>query len=232
MLTIRPAAERGPTRAGWLDSMHSFSFGQYFDPAHMGFGPLRVINEDHIIAGAGFGTHPHDNMEIITYVLSGELAHKDSMGNGSLIRPGDIQLMSAGTGVAHSEFNNSQTDSVHLLQIWIMPDKRNVEPGYQQKRFDTTEMQNKFRVVVSPDGADGSLRIQQNARMLTGRFDTGKNTVFAADSTRRYWLQIARGDVEANGVKLEAGDGLAITREDEIAVTAKTDAEIILFDLP
>lgn len=232
MLAKRLSEERGPTNAGWLDSKHSFSFGHYFDPAHMGFGPLRVINEDRVAPGAGFGAHPHDNMEIISYVLEGELAHKDSMGNGSVIRPGDIQLMSAGTGVSHSEFNNSRTDSVHFLQIWIMPAVKGAKPNYQQRSFDRAEMENKFRVVISPDGADGSLIVNQDARMLAGRFEDGKPATIATDTGRRYWLQMARGEAVINGMKAEAGDGFGITGEDEIRVEGTKVAEILVFDLP
>ena len=170
MQVKRHRNERGPTDAGWLKSMHTFSFGQYHDPANMGFGPLRVINDDRVIPGAGFGTHPHSNMEIISYVLSGELAHKDNMGNGSTIKPGEVQLMSAGTGVTHSEYNASDTENVHFLQIWVMPDQQNGQPGYQQKEFDPAEMQGKFRTVVSPDGENGSLIVKQDVRLLTGQF--------------------------------------------------------------
>lgn len=232
MLTKRYRDERGPTDAGWLKSMHSFSFGHYEDPDHMGFGPLRVINEDEIIPGAGFGTHPHRNMEIITYVLKGSLFHQDSMGNGSIIKPGDIQIMSAGAGVAHSEYNASDAEKVHLLQIWIMPNVYNEAPNYQQKTFDEGDMHNKFRVVISPDGEDGSLLIKQNARMLAGKFEDGKTTVFETKRGRHYWLQMAQGIAEVNGEKMSSGDGLAIKDEDSIIVTAQTDTEILLFDLP
>lgn len=232
MLVKRESAERGPTRMGWLDSKHSFSFGHYFDPAHMGFGPLRVINEDKVAPGAGFGTHPHDNMEIISYVLDGALAHKDSMGTGSVIRPGDIQLMSAGTGVSHSEFNNSATEGVHFLQIWIMPSERGVKPNYQQRSFDRAEMENKFRVVISPDGQDDSLHVNQDARMLAGRFEADKVTTLAAKPDRRYWVQMARGAANVNGVAVQAGDGLAITGEKDIRVESTAASEILVFDLP
>jgi len=232
MLAKRHNEDRGPTNAGWLKSKHSFSFGHYYDPEFMGFGPLRVINEDRVIPAAGFGTHGHDNMEIISYVLSGELAHNDSMGNGSVIRPGDIQLMSAGTGVTHSEFNNSKTEEVHFLQIWIMPNKRNVKPSYQQKTFAADDMQNKFRVVISPDGAEDSLTVNQDARMLAGRFDKNATTILPTTSGRRYWLQMARGVADVNGMRAEAGDGFAVTDVDDIEVRALTAAEILIFDLP
>ncbi len=232
MLTQRYRDERGPTDAGWLKSMHSFSFGHYHDPNHMGFGPLRVINDDHIIPGAGFGTHPHNNMEIITYVLRGELAHKDSMGNGSNIRPGDIQIMSAGSGIKHSEFNASKTDGVHLLQIWIMPNVQNTTPDYQQKSFSPEQTHNQFRVVISPDGEQDSLVIKQEARMLAGRFDENVETRFQTSDGRRYWLQVAQGIAEINGIKAFSGDGFAIESEDEIIVKSISESEILLFDLP
>lgn len=235
MLVKRDRNERGPTETGWLKSQHSFSFGRYFDPDHMGFGPLRVINEDWVIPGAGFPTHPHDNMEIITYVLSGELAHKDSMGNGSVIKPGDIQVMSAGSGVTHSEFNNSDRNEVHLLQIWIMPNVKNATPGYQQKTF-SSDVRNEFRQVISSEGptegASNTLTIRQNAGIYVGKFDEDAETIFAADSARRYWVQVARGNVQVNGEEARAGDGFAITNEKEISVKASTEAEILLFDLP
>lgn len=232
MITKRYRDERGPTDAGWLKSMHTFSFGHYQDPEHMGFGPLRVINEDRVIPGAGFGEHGHSNMEIISYVLDGELAHKDSMGNGSSIKPGDVQIMSAGSGVRHSEFNGSNSDAVHFLQIWIMPNVENEAPDYQEKSFDDAELNNDFRVVVSPDGENGSLRIKQDARMLAGKFTEGETGEFQTVPGRKYWLQIARGIAQVNGDKAAAGDGFAIQNEDIIAVTATTDTEVLLFDLP
>lgn len=232
MLTLRDKDARGPTNAGWLKSKHSFSFGHYYDPEHMGFGPLRVINEDRVTPGAGFQTHAHDNMEIISYVLSGGLAHQDSMGNVSTIRPGDIQLMSAGTGVQHSEFNASKTEEVHFLQIWIMPQERNIAPSYQQKHFSEDELKNRFRVVISPDGAEDSLRINQDARMLAGRFDDGASAELAIEPERRYWVQIAKGAVEINGKMTEAGDGVAIEDEGSIMIRAAAESEILLFDLP
>ncbi len=232
MITKRYRDERGPTDAGWLKSMHTFSFGHYQDPAHMGFGPLRVINEDRVIPGAGFGAHPHSNMEIISYVLDGALAHKDSMGNGSTIKPGDIQIMSAGKGVTHSEFNASDSDEVHFLQIWIMPDVANENPDYQQKSFDPEEMHNQFRVVISPKGEDESLTIKQDAKMLSGRFDEGAELSVPLQSNRKYWLQVAKGIAELNGEKASAGDGFAISEEDAISLKSVTESEILLFDLP
>lgn len=232
MITKRYRDERGPTDAGWLQSQHSFSFGHYQDPVYMGFGPLRVINEDRVIPGAGFGTHPHSNMEIISYVLDGELAHKDSMGNGSSIKPGDIQIMSAGSGVTHSEYNGSEENGVHFLQIWIMPDVENEAPDYQQKRFEDADMQNQFLEVITPDGANGSLKIRQNARMLTGKFEEGSEINFTPEARRKYWVQIARGITTVNGEKGSAGDGFAIQDEDLITIQAETIAEVLLFDLP
>lgn len=231
MQVKRHRNERGPTDAGWLKSMHTFSFGQYHDPAHMGFGPLRVINDDRVIPGAGFGTHPHSNMEIISYVLSGELAHKDSMGNGSSIKPGEVQLMSAGTGVTHSEYNASGTENVHFLQIWIMPDEQNSTPGYQQKEFDPEEMQGKFRTVVSPDGVDGSLIVKQDARLLTGHFVEGDEFTFDTTPGRKYWLHLASGIATVNGDEAKSGDGFAIEGEKAIAIASQADSEILLFDL-
>jgi quercetin 2,3-dioxygenase len=232
MLTKRYRDERGPTDAGWLKSMHSFSFGHYHNPEHMGFGPLRVINEDRVVPGAGFGTHPHANMEIISYVLSGELAHKDSLGNGSVIKPGDVQIMSAGTGVAHSEFNNSNESGVHFLQIWIMPSVQNAQPNYQQKSFADAELRNQFHTVISPDGAEGSLTIRQDARMLAGKFDEGAEVKLPIEPGRKYWLQVAQGIAEVNGEKVNAGDGLAMEGETLISVKSITQSEILVFDLP
>lgn len=223
--------DRGPTDAGWLKSMHTFSFGHYHDPEHMGFGSLRVINDDRVIPGAGFGTHAHSNMEIISYVLSGKLAHNDNMGNGSVIKSGDVQLMSAGTGVTHSEYNDSDTGQVHFLQIWIMPDVENTQPGYQQKSFDLDEMRNQFQVIVSADGADGSLVIKQDARLLIGKFDEDMEHEFATAKNRKYWLQIAKGNTTVNDEDAAAGDGFAIQGEDKIVIKTETASEILLFDL-
>lgn len=231
MITKRHSNERGPTDAGWLKSMHSFSFGHYYDQAHMGFGSLRVINEDRVAPGAGFDTHAHNNMEIISYVLDGELAHQDSMGTGSVMRPGDVQLMSAGTGVTHSEFNNSDAQEVHFLQIWIIPNQRNPQPRYQQQSFAPEQLHNKFQLVVSPDGEDGSLRIRQDARMLAGRFDAGAETKVSLKPGRKYWVQLARGAAEINGESASAGDGIAIEYETRLGVKALADAEILLFEL-
>lgn len=232
MITRRHRDERGPTHTSWLSSMHSFSFGHYHDPKHMGFGPLRVINEDRVVPGAGFGKHGHRNMEIISYVLDGQLAHKDSMGNGSTIKPGDVQLMSAGSGVMHSEFNGSSDEEVHFLQIWILSNVENEAPGYQEKSFAEPEPENEFRVVVSPDGENGSLRIKQDARMMVGRFEEKQSHQLSLDSGRRYWLQVARGNVRVNGDEASAGDGFAVEHEETIELEAVSEAELILFDLP
>jgi len=232
MLTKRSRDERGPTDAGWLKSQHSFSFGHYYDPNHRGYGPLRVINEDYVAPGAGFETHSHNNMEIISYVLEGELAHKDSMGNGSVIRPGDIQLMSAGAGVQHSEFNYSKTDNVHFLQIWIVPNEKNINPSYQQKSFADSDLRNQFRVVISADGAHDSLLIHQDASMLAGRFDKDTEITWATKPGRRYWVQMARGMAVINGENVVAGDGLAIEEENEIFIKSLDQSEIIIFNLP
>jgi len=232
MLVKRDRHDRGSADAGWLKSMHTFSFGGYHDPAHMGYGPLRVINDDRVIPGAGFGTHPHRNMEIISYVLEGELAHKDSMGNGSSIKPGEVQLMSAGTGVTHSEYNASDTDGVHFLQIWIMPQAENTEPGYQQKSFADEGMQGKFRTVVSADGENGSLIVKQDMRLLIGKFSEGDVADYKANAGRKYWVQIASGMATVNGEAATSGDGFAIEAETKIEISSQSDSEILLFDLP
>lgn len=232
MQTIRKSEERGKTGAYWLDSRHSFSFGEYHDPKNMGFGPLRVINEDFVRAEAGFPMHGHANMEIMTYVLSGSLEHKDSLGNGSTIRPGDIQLMSAGKGILHSEFNPSKETDVHLLQIWIMPSERGTRPGYQQTTFDPAEMHNRLRLVVSPDGAEGSLTILQDARVFAARLDGGKSIDFTPRPDRKYWIQVAKGHVHA-GATLLAGDALALENHAaKVDIRAEEASEILLFDLP
>jgi redox-sensitive bicupin YhaK (pirin superfamily) len=231
MITRRNANERGPTNIGWLNSKHTFSFGGYHDPAHMGFGSLRVINDDRVAPGAGFSTHSHNNMEIISYVLEGELAHRDSMGTGSVIRPGDVQLMSAGTGVSHSEFNNSDKQEVHFLQIWILPNQRNPAPRYEQKSFAPQELRNRFRLVVSPDGENGSLPIRQDARLLAGRFDEGAETTVPLQPGRKYWVHVAAGGTVINGEGAAEGDGLAFEQEGELRLKALTAAEVLLFEL-
>jgi redox-sensitive bicupin YhaK (pirin superfamily) len=232
MITVRPAAARGTANFGWLDSRHTFSFGHYHDPAQMGFGPLRVINEDRVIPAAGFGTHGHQNMEIISYVLEGALEHKDSLGTGSIIRPGDVQKMSAGSGITHSEFNASKTDPVHFLQIWIQPDRSNIAPGYDQRTFAREQRQGRLRLVVSPDGAEESIRIVQDARMYASLLAPGETVSHALATKRRAWVQVARGAVTLNGTHLAAGDGAAIEGEPSITLAGVEDAEVLVFDLP
>jgi redox-sensitive bicupin YhaK (pirin superfamily) len=232
MNEIRRSQERGFADHGWLKSFHTFSFADYYDPEHVEFGPLRVINEDRVQAGAGFGTHGHRDMEIISYVLSGELAHKDSMGNGSTIRPGDVQRMSAGSGVRHSEFNPSQTEGTHFLQIWIQPDKANLEPSYEEKRFAAEEKRGRLRLIVSPDRADGSLLIHQNARIYAGLFNGAEQAVLDVKSGRRIYVHVARGALVANEVALEAGDALRVTRGTQLRLERGRDAEVLVFDLP
>jgi len=233
MLTIRKSGERGTADLGWLFSRHTFSFGDYYDPDHEGFGPLRVINEDRVRPGEGFGTHGHRDMEIISYVLEGALEHKDSIGTGSIIRPGDVQVMSAGTGIRHSEFNHSKTEPVHFLQIWIVPDRVGIAPRYDQKRFPDDEKRGRLRIVGSPDGRDGSIVIHQDAKLFAAILNDGEQATQSFEKRRKGWLQVVRGSVEANGRLLEAGDGVAMQDEDALAVTAKTDgSEILVFDLP
>jgi redox-sensitive bicupin YhaK (pirin superfamily) len=232
MNNIRRSEERGFADHGWLKSFHTFSFADYFDPEHVEFGPLRVINEDRVQAGAGFGTHAHRDMEIISYVLSGELAHKDSMGNGSTIRPGDVQRMSAGSGVRHSEFNPSPSDPVHFLQIWIQPAKRGIEPSYEEKRFSAEEKRGKLRLVVSPDAAQGSLLIHQDARLYAGLFTDSEQAELTVKEGRRIYVHVVRGVVSANGQRLEAGDALRITDTAALRLNGGHDAEVLVFDLP
>lgn len=231
MITIRKSSDRGRARFSWLDARYTFSFGEYYDPAHMGFGPLRVINEDIVKGGGGFPTHGHDNMEIVTYILQGALEHKDSMGNGSVIKPGDIQRMSAGTGVKHSEFNQSATDPVHLLQIWFLPGARNIAPGYEQKNFPAQEKQGRFRLVASPDGRDGSVTVHQDVSMYAALLGANDNITQPIEKSRLAWVQIAKGSVTFNGHALNAGDGAAITDETALDFTNAKDTEIILFDM-
>jgi redox-sensitive bicupin YhaK (pirin superfamily) len=232
MITVRPAAARGHANFGWLDSHHTFSFGHYHDPAQMGFGPLRVINEDRVIPAAGFGTHGHQNMEIITWVLEGALEHKDSLGTTGIIRPGEVQKMSAGSGITHSEYNASKTEPVHFLQIWIQPDRSNIAPRYDQHAFPAEQRQGRLRLVVSPDGAEESIRIVQDARMYAGLLAPGDAAVHQLAPRRRAWVQVARGAVTLNGIALAAGDGAAIEDEPAINLAAVEDAEVLLFDLP
>ncbi len=228
MIQLRKANDRGHANHGWLDSWHTFSFADYHDPAHVRFSALRVINEDRVAPGEGFPTHPHRDMEIITYVLEGALEHKDSLGTGSVIRPGEVQRMSAGTGIRHSEFNHSQTEPVHFLQIWILPDRQGVQPGYEQKRI---EVDGQLRLVASPDGSDGSVTIHQDARVYAARLN-GSEVTHALAPGRRAWLQVARGAVQLNGTTLQTGDGAGIENEPAMKLTADGSAEVLLFDLP
>jgi len=232
MITLRKAAERGHANHGWLDTWHSFSFADYHDPRHMGFRALRVLNDDTVQPGEGFGTHGHRDMEIVSYVLEGALAHKDSMGSGSTIVPGDVQYMSAGTGVMHSEFNGSDTEPVHFVQIWILPDRAGHKPKYAEKRFERAEKTNRLRLVVSPDGADGSLTIRQDARLYASVLEKSAETSLDLAKSRHLWVQALHGTVEVNGRALSAGDGLAAS--DEMAFTFKApkgEAEFLVFDL-
>jgi redox-sensitive bicupin YhaK (pirin superfamily) len=230
-LTLRRAEERGKANFGWLDSRHSFSFGHYYDPAHMGFGPLRVINEDRVAPGGGFPAHPHSDMEIISYVLDGALEHKDSLGTGSVIRPGDVQRMSAGTGVRHSEFNASKTDPVHFLQIWVIPEKPGITPGYEQKTFARAEKQGRLRLIGSRDGRDGSVTIHQDVDLYATVLADGQSVHHALKSGRGAWVQVARGAILLNGERLEAGDGVSIAQEGEIVIGGLDDSEVLLFDM-
>ena len=229
MIHIRNAADRGHFNHGWLDTYHTFSFADYYDPSNMGFRALRVINDDRVEPGAGFGTHPHRDMEIITYVLDGELAHKDSMGNGSIIRPGEVQRMSAGTGVRHSEHNPSPAQWLHLLQIWILPDRAGITPGYEQKMFETSERRGVLRLVASPDGAEGSVTIHQDVRLYATLLDDHQEVTHTFDKGRYGWLHVARGHATVNGIELIAGDGAAIS--DEAKLTIGGQGEVLLFDL-
>src|SRR4051794_34694608 len=232
MLTLRKSGDRGFADHGWLRSWHSFSFADYYDPQHVHFGPLRVINEDRVQAGQGFGTHSHADMEIISYVLGGELEHKDSMGTGSIIRPGDVQRMSAGRGVQHSEFNPSRTEAVHFLQIWIIPDVRGIAPEYEQRTIPPEEKRGRLRLLASPDGSGSSLRIHQNARLLGGLFTDQEHAHYPLAGDRLGYVQIARGAVSVNGVRLQAGDGAMLRQESAVQISDGLQAEILLFDLP
>lgn len=232
MLTLRLAGERGHYRIDWLNSYHTFSFGAYHDPAHMGVSNLRVINDDTVVPGGGFATHAHSDMEIVSYVLSGQLEHKDSMGNGSTIRPGDVQRMSAGTGVQHSEFNPSATESVHFLQIWLQPSKMGVEPGYEQKHFSEDQRRGKLCLLVSPDGREGSISTHQNALLYGSLLKAGEAVEYKLSDNRRAWVQVARGSITVNGVVLKEGDGAHIEKESVIRIEGKDNADALLFDLP
>lgn len=231
MLTIRRAEERGHARHGWLESFHSFSFADYYDAKHMGFRNLRVINEDRVQAGKGFGTHGHRDMEIISYVLDGALEHRDSMKNGSVIRPGDVQALSAGTGVTHSEFNASPTEMVHFLQIWLLPSAAGLTPSYEQKTFSSTEKQGRLRLVASPDGREGSVTIHTDARLYAGRFEQGEEAKLELSAGRHAWAQVARGEVKVQGQVLRTGDGAALSEEALVQVEGVRESEVLLFDL-
>jgi redox-sensitive bicupin YhaK (pirin superfamily) len=231
MITIRHAAARGATRLAWLDSRHTFSFTDYFDPQHMGFGALRVINEDRVAPGAGFSTHGHRDMEIITYVLEGALAHKDSLGTGAVIRPGEIQRMTAGTGILHSEFNASASEPVHFLQVWLLPERSGLEPGYEQKATAEADRRGGLRLVCARDGRDGAVRIHQDADLYTSLLAPGEVVRHRLRPGRRAWIQIAHGEVEANGARLAAGDGAALEAGPTLELRALSAAEVLLFDL-
>jgi hypothetical protein len=247
MITIRKAAERGRTNIDWLDSRHSFSFGDYYDPRHMGFGPLRVINDDRVAPGGGFGAHPHRDMEIITYVVSGALEHKDSLASistphpnplpkgegaaGSVIRPGDVQRMTAGTGIRHSEFNPSATEPVHFLQIWILPEQNNLPPSYEQRTFADQEKRNQLRLIASHDGRDGSVTIHQTADVYAALLDKGQTVQHVLPSGCIAWLQLIRGTISLSGNQLQLGDGAAINQEKQLDMVAQDTAELLLFDL-
>jgi redox-sensitive bicupin YhaK (pirin superfamily) len=231
MIVCRPAAERGRADFGWLDSRHSFSFGEYYDPAHMGFRALRVINDDRVRPGYGFPTHPHRDMEIISYVLEGALEHRDNMGTGSVIEPGDVQRMSAGTGVLHSEMNPSKTHPVHFLQIWLIPDEQGIEPGYEQKHFSTAERQGLLRLVASRGGRDGAVAIHQDVDLYAGVFAPGDTATLDLRSGRHAWVQMARGEAMLNGQALDEGDGAALSDELRLDLAATADAELLVFDL-
>lgn len=231
MLTVRKADERGHADHGWLNTYHTFSFADYYDPSHMGFRKLRVINEDRVQPGMGFPTHPHGDMEIISYVLEGALEHKDSMGNGSVIRPGEVQRMSAGTGITHSEFNHSKSELVHFLQIWILPDKEGLKPSYEQKFFPDDEKRRMLRLIASADGRDGSVTIHQDVNLYAALLESGEEINCIIPPGRHAWLQVARGNAVANGLKMTHGDGLAVTNESQLLVYGDGHAELLLFDL-
>lgn len=231
MITMRQRDERGHTQIDWLNSYHTFSFGDYFDPRHMGFSDLRVINDDYVEPGQGFATHGHQNMEIITYVLEGTLAHKDSLDNGSLICPGEVQRMSAGSGIRHSEFNPSDTEQVHLLQIWILPERKGLQPSYEQKAFEPAELDHQWRLVVSPDGRDGSLTIHQSTEIYAARLATGQTLSYQPKPERACWLQVATGVLQVNERLLEAGDAIAVMDEPLNLEGVSRESEVLLFDL-
>ena len=231
MLQVRKADERGYADFGWLKSRHTFSFGQYYDPQQLGFSDLLVINDDRVAADAGFGTHPHRDMEIFSYVLKGALEHKDSMGTGSVIRPGDVQMMSAGSGITHSEFNHSDRELVHFLQIWIQPDRRGVPPRYQQRNFTPDEKRGHLRLIISPAGENGALSVYQDVKVYAGLFDGDETDTLTLTPGRRAYVHVARGNVVLNGIPLSAGDGVRVTDEERLQLEQGTDAEVLVFDL-
>lgn len=231
MITLRPSQERGLADFGWLNSHHTFSFGQYYDPHHMGFASLRVINEDRVKPGRGFGTHGHRDMEIISYVLEGELEHRDNIGNGSVIRPGDVQRMSAGTGILHSEYNPSPDHPVHFLQIWLLPEREGIEPSYEQKTFTPEQKQGQLRLVGSRDGRDGSVTIHQDVDLYAASLAAGDPLIHELADHRSIWIQVAKGSVQLNDHTLNAGDGAAISQEPKLMIEATEDAEILVFDM-
>jgi quercetin 2,3-dioxygenase len=231
MITMRPRHERGQTRLDWLDSAHSFSFNHYYDPRHMGFRQLRVINEDWVNPGAGFGMHGHRDMEIITYVLQGALEHRDSMGHGSVIQPGDVQRMSAGTGVQHSEYNHSATEPVHLLQIWILPERQGLQPSYEQRSFTPEELRGQWRLIAARDGRAGAITVHQDVDVLAARLEPGERVIYSLPSGRHAWVQVAGGGVVLNGMPLKAGDGAAMSGTAELDLVAGDHSEVLLFDL-
>jgi redox-sensitive bicupin YhaK (pirin superfamily) len=231
MIQVRRSEERGHANRGWLESYHTFSFADYYDPRWMGFRSLRVINEDWIEPGRGFGTHPHQDMEIITYVVEGGLAHRDSTGTAEVIRPGEVQRMSAGTGIAHSEFNHSQQEPVHLLQIWLLPERTGLEPGYEQRAFPESERRGTLRLVAAPDGSDGAVTVRQDVSLFAGLLEPGQSVEHRLRPDRYAWMQLIRGAVTLNGQALAAGDGAAVSEEETLRITAQEDAEFLLFDL-
>jgi quercetin 2,3-dioxygenase len=232
MFTVRKAAERGRSQTDWLDSRHTFSFAEYFDPQYVGFHSLRVINEDRVQPAMGFGTHGHRDMEIVTYVLEGALAHKDSLGNGSVIRPGEVQRMSAGTGIMHSEFNDSKSELVHFLQIWIEPSTRGFPPGYEQRPYNRSDARGKLLLLASPQGQGGLVAIHQDARLYLAVLEQGGMVSATLRDGRSAWLQVVRGDVELNGARLQAGDGAAVSGERSVRIDSRDSGEVLLFDLP
>ncbi|HEY9849601.1 MAG TPA: pirin family protein [Leptolyngbyaceae cyanobacterium] len=231
MITIRRSEERGHANHGWLDSYHTFSFANYYDPNYMGFRYLRVINQDRVAPGMGFPTHPHRDMEIISYVLDGALEHKDTIGTSSVIRPGEVQRMSAGTGIAHSEYNHSKKDQVHFMQIWIMPDRKGLPPSYEQKMYPEAEKRGKLRLVASPDGRDNSVTIHQDVNLYATLLESGEKAIHEMKEGRHVWVQVARGNINLNGVPLKAGDGVAIVDENQVILEGTKSAEVLLFDI-